>query len=373
MATAVKAGLLLAGEDLEPVRDACIWIRDGVVESIERATCPQNAMGSSSFVVLPKPANLHVHSADLLFAEYGADMSLEDLVAPPHGLKHRLLAKASREDLEEAAFRLYSDAWSMGAGLLVDFRELGGVGCVTAKRAHSRLEPGMDLIVLGRPGPGWPEACDGLGISSPLDYDSGELSRLASMFNVSMAHVAETLESRIRGDLEEAVKHGFSAVVHGVYLTREDLDMLAERGVGLILCLRSNMWHGIGVPPLVDVLESGVVFGFGTDNAAWMPPNVWEEARAFLYLARLRRVRGSAYRAVRALFVDGYRIVGHSPPVVLEGGRAEFLLFNSPGIGYARDVYMWVVKRVGPENLVARVEDGRVSRLGSRPYLAQRL
>ena len=373
MATAVKAGLLLAGVDLEPVRGACVWVRDGVVESIERSTCPQNTIGGSGFVALPKPANLHVHSADLLFAEYGADMRLEDLVAPPHGLKHRLLAKASQEELEEAAFRLYSDAWSMGTGLLVDFRELGGVGCATAKRAYSRLGPGMDLIVLGRPGPGWPEACDGLGISSPRDYDSGDLSRLTSMFRVSMAHVAETLESRIGGDLEEAIRHGFSAIVHGVYLDRKDLDMLAEKGIGLVLCLRSNMWHGIGVPPLKDVLESGVAFGFGTDNAAWMPPNVWEEARAFLYLARLRGVRDPAYRAVKALFVDGYRIVGRRPPVIVEGGRAGFLLFSSPGVEYARDVYMWVVKRVGPENLVARVENGMVSRPGSRPYLARHL
>ncbi len=366
MDAAFRAGLALVGKELEARRDTCIWVRDGVVESIESGSaCPLDYIGGSQMVAVPQPANAHVHSADYLYPEYGVDLGLEELVAPPHGLKHRLLASSSREALVDAARRFYRESWKAGVGLVVDFRELGGLGCLTAREALDGIEGGLQVLILGRPGPGWPRGCDGLGISSPLDYSESELASLAR-HRPAMAHVAETRDSRLKGDLELALRYGFDGVVHGVYLDRGDLEYMRSRGVGLVLCVRSNMWHGIGLPSLIDVIESGVSVGLGTDNASWIPPNVWEEARALLFLARLRGVRRSARWILESLLVGGYRIVGSSPRLIVEGGPARFLLFyiSHGNLGGMGDPYYWLLKRVGPDSLYARIDDGRMYRLG---------
>ncbi len=366
MITAFRVGLALAGEELEAKRNACIWVRDGVVESIESsASCPRSYTGGPSMAAVPQPANAHVHSADYIYPEYGIDLSLEELVAPPHGLKHRLLASSSREMLVDSARKFYRESWKFGVGLVADFRELGGIGCMAAKEALKELDRGLEVLILGRPGPGWPHGCDGLGISSPLDYEESELASLVE-YKPAMAHVAETRASRISGDLELALHYGFNGVVHGVYLDRGDLEYMRHHGVGLVLCVRSNMWHGIGIPPLVDIMESRVTVGIGTDNASWIPPDVWEEARTLLFLMRLRGIKRSARWILESLLVGGYRIVGSTPRLIVEGSKAKFLLFHldHPSPGDSGDPYYWLLKRIGAGTLYARIDEGSISLLG---------
>ena len=361
----VRAGLALVGPSLEPARDVCINVREGRVESIDSSsTCRGRVLGGPSTVVTPQPAVAHAHSADHAFPEYGTEMGLEELVAPPRGLKHRLLSSTGEEVLVEAIREYYTLAWRMGVGLLIDFREGGGHGCALARRALQQAPEGLQVLILGRPGPGFPHSCDGAGLPSPLDYEPGELARLASL-HPSMVHVAETPRARLAGDLELALEAGFDVLVHGTHLAPRDIDRVAEEGRGLVYCVRSNMWHGVGVPHAAYGLERLPRVAVGTDNGAWMPPDPWGEARALLLLARLQGFRGprAARRVVEALFLDPYRMVGEEPRTIVEGSPARMLVFNAEGWGLDRagDLWSGVVKRLGKENLVARIDRGEVS------------
>jgi len=361
---AVRAGLVLAGEGLEPVRDACVHVEEGVVAGVgSAASCPLNALGSPSVVLTPQPGLAHVHHA---FPEAGYDLRLPELVAPPGGLKHRLLESTPPGELVEAMREFYALAWRLGAGLLVDFREGGGDGCALAKQAASQAPEGLRVVVLGRPGPGFPGACDGVGLPSPLDYEPGELERLASM-RPSMVHVAETPAVRQAGDLELALRAGFDAVVHGTFLSPGDLEALARAGTGLVLCARSNMWHGLGAPPAYAALATeGLRVALGSDNGAWVPPNPWREAEAVLLAARAQggpAGEGLARRVLDALFTEPYRLVGERPRAIEEGRPARFLVFDAGGWGLGREASpaYWALKRLGGENLKARVDDGELS------------
>ncbi|MEB3780636.1 MAG: amidohydrolase family protein [Desulfurococcales archaeon] len=366
MRLAVRAGIGLIGRDLEVKPRLCIWIRDGVIESIEHNTCPQSSIGGDNIALTPQPANAHVHSADHLFPEYGIENRLEELVKPPYGLKHRLLSKASRGELVEATLRYYRLSWGMGIGLLVDFREMGGFGCTTAKEALKKAPPGIEVLVLGRPGVEWPRGCDGLGLSSTLDYNPDMLKALVSTHRPAMVHIAETYESRLQGDFEYSIEHGFDGIIHGVFLSREDLAMARDRGMGLVLCIRSNLWHGIGIPPIKEAFEEDLTMGLGTDNASWMPPNIWEEARALLYLSRLVGIRDPGRKILRMLFLEGYKIPGQEPRVVEEGEKAHMLLFRADNLQYTSDTRMeyWFIKRLGAENIIARIDIKHLSWLG---------
>jgi cytosine/adenosine deaminase-related metal-dependent hydrolase len=74
--------------------------------------------------------------------------------------------------------------------------------------------------------------------------------------------------------------------VHGVQMSRGDLARLAERGVTLVTCPRSNAYTGAGAPPVADFYESGVRVAIGTDSLASAPDlNVFAELRELRRLA----------------------------------------------------------------------------------------
>ncbi len=362
----VKAGLVLLGRSLETVKDACIWIKDGLIEAVtSSASCPARHIGSSNILVTPQPALAHVHSMDHAFPEYGINKDISELVAYPSGEKHVMLNALTRDKMISYTAEYYRYAWRLGVGLVVDFRELGGLGCTTAKEAHKIIPEGLSLLVLGRPGPGWPMGCDGLGISSPLDYPKDELRKLVSSVPIAATHVAETKETREQGDLEIALDTGFHVLIHGTYLDRDDIVRIFSEKKNLVLCTRSNMWHSLRVPPIDDIVKLGASFGLGTDNAAWLPPDPWGEAMTLLFAGRLKGYKEPllAKRILEGLFINGYTMYGLRPRLVEEGVKAGFLVWNieDTGLSRAEDVYVGVVKRLVSARLLARVDEGVIS------------
>lgn len=91
--------------------------------------------------------------------------------------------------------------------------------------------------------------------------------------------------------------------VHGVQLNGEEIAALAESGASLCLCPRSNHHLGVGVAPVRQLLESGVLLCLGTDGltsntdldvrneALWLREHLDVPPRA---LARLLTVNGAA-------------------------------------------------------------------------------
>ncbi len=365
---AIRAGLAFVGWELRAERDVCIWIRGGTIESLEgTAACPPNALGWSDAVVLPQPANAHIHSGDFAFPEYATDLDLLDAVAPPDGVKHRLLEKTPPKQLIEAIRIVYTQAWRSGTGLLVDFREGGGAGCLLARQALSEIPGGMEVVVLGRPGPRWPEGCDGLGLSSPLDYPAETLRKLVEASRPAMTHVAEHPEARELGDFERAIEAGFDAIVHGVYLSPDDLEVLAEKRIPLVACVRSNAWHGLGLPRIARAWKAGVKLALGTDNAGWFPPDPWREAEALALVARLQGLKNDAATlALKALFVNGYTAAGRQPRLIEEGLDAHVIVVDGGqnGIIKAIDARWAVLKRITGDRILLRVDGDTVTRLG---------
>ncbi|MEM1873485.1 MAG: amidohydrolase family protein [Acidilobaceae archaeon] len=362
---AIRVGLVLVGEELEASRDKCVFVENGVVSSISSyESCPEDSTGGRGFALVPQPGNAHVHSADHAFPEYGLELKLEELVAPPRGLKHRLLESTPEGRLVEAIAELYSLSWRTGLGLVIDFREGGGEGCRLAQLAKKKLR-GLEVLVLGRPGPGWPEFCEGLGLASPLGFSLEKLRELVSLKKPAMTHVAETVEARRGGDFELALAAGFDAIVHGTHLSREDLEVIAEKRVGLIACPRSNLWHSVGSPPIADALKAGVLLALGTDNASWSLPDIWEEARVAFYLARLQGEKSERVprEVLKAVMVNPYVMIGRKPPFIEEGSEARALLVLVEGYGVlnSHNIYAALVKRVGVFNIVARIDGSQVS------------
>ena len=66
-----------------------------------------------------------------------------------------------------------------------------------------------------------------------------------------------------------------TVLAHGVWLTAEELDLLARRHARISHCPNSNLFLGSGLFPLHRVLDAGVVVGLGTDIGAGTTPSLF--------------------------------------------------------------------------------------------------
>ena len=112
---------------------------------------------------------------------------------------------------------------------------------------------------------------------------------------------------------------------HCVDVEEDEIALLAEHGVGVAHCPRSNGILGCGVAPLRDLLAAGISVGIATDSPASTPSfDLFDELRAAVVAARARERRPDALTARVALelaTLGGARVLG------LEASSAR----SSPG------------------------------------------
>jgi cytosine/adenosine deaminase-related metal-dependent hydrolase len=136
--------------------------------------------------------------------------------------------------------------------------------------------------------------------------------------------------------------------VHGVQMTRGDLARLAERGVTLVTCPRSNAYTGAGPPPVADFYASGVRVAVGTDSLASTPDlNVFSELR------ELRRLAPSvpAGRLLDSATRQGARALGFDAEFgTIEAGKSAHLIAVSAPDGVA-DVEEYLVSGIQPDQV----------------------
>ena len=117
--------------------------------------------------------------------------------------------------------------------------------------------------------------------------------------------------------------------VHGVQLTDEELALLAGRGVTLVTCPRSNVWTGVGNPPIDRFIRSGVRLALGTDSLASAP-----DLNVFAELELMRRLAPSvpAHRLLACATVRGAEALGFADDLgqIAPGRRAELIAVRVP-------------------------------------------
>ena len=89
--TQILSGLALIGEELA-LRPVDIVIDKGRITAIEERT------RAPPIWICPAFFNAHTHLADTVAMDCGSTGDLVSMVTPPDGLKHRLLAAASRQE-----------------------------------------------------------------------------------------------------------------------------------------------------------------------------------------------------------------------------------------------------------------------------------
>jgi len=110
------SGHALVGEELT-LRPVDIIIENGIIAAIE-----ENPRAPGIWIC-PAFFNAHTHLGDTVAMDCGATGDIASLVTPPGGLKHRLLAEASRGDLLRGMHASIEGMIAGGVAGCADFRE----------------------------------------------------------------------------------------------------------------------------------------------------------------------------------------------------------------------------------------------------------
>ncbi|MFO7927523.1 MAG: amidohydrolase family protein [Halobacteriota archaeon] len=328
-------GTILAGPDYEPVEGRVI-VEGGEITAIEEAKTP------SSAIICPAFVNAHTHIGDSIAKEAGRGLSLDELVAPPDGLKHRLLAEASREELVEAMRRSLQAMIAGGTGACIEFREGGVEGVEALSAAAESLD--IDPIVMGRDEIDVLDVADGYGASGARDGEfSAERTATRERGKLFGIHAGE----RDPHDINPALDLDPDFLVHMVHAEQLHLERIEDSGTPVVVCPRSNLVTGVGVAPIANLIERTTV-GLGTDNVMLNSPSMFREME---FVSKLCDV--SAPEVLRMATAAGAEIAGLNCGVVEPGRDARLLVLDgdSDNLCGVRDPVRAVVRRAGVDDV----------------------
>ena len=118
-------------------------------------------------------------------------------------------------------------------------------------------------------------------------------------------------------------------LAHMVHVNPEEIERIAEAGVGVAHCPSSNMLLGSGIAPVVEMLRAGVKVGLAVDGSASNDhSNMIREARQAMLVARVRYGAEAmpARRALRMATMGGAQVLHREMEIgSLEPGKCADL------------------------------------------------
>jgi len=303
----IKNGLILTLDSEDRIiTDGYVTISDGIITGVghmselDPGATAKKVTDAGSGLVMPGLINAHTHAAMSCFRGLADDLPL--------------FAWLNEHIFPAEAAHVNEDLVYWGTKLSCAEMLLSGTTCVadgyfledqTARAVH---EAGLRAVlaqgVIDFPAPGVPDPKENILAAeeyihkwqrvSPLIGPSvfchspytcspetlirtKELARAnGAIFQIHAAETADEVE-QVRRD------HGTTPVrfldklgvldestlaIHCVHLDEEELDLLAERGTAVAVCLESNMKLGAGLVKLPEMIDRGVRVALGTDGPA---------------------------------------------------------------------------------------------------------
>ncbi|MCX8007212.1 MAG: amidohydrolase family protein [Coriobacteriia bacterium] len=156
--------------------------------------------------------------------------------------------------------------------------------------------------------------------------------------------------------------------VHCVHLDEGDVEVLARTSVAVAYCPRCNLKLGMGIAPLQELVDAGVLVGIGTDSpASNSTMDFFDEMRIGLLVQRGLAGEARFYpaeRFVRMATLDGARALGidHLVGSLEAGKRADVVavdLSRSHQVP-TRDPYGAIVHTANQDDVLMTMIDGSI-------------
>ncbi|MFA6225696.1 MAG: amidohydrolase [Methanoregula sp.] len=335
------SGQALLGEELT-LSPVDIIIENGHIKAIE-----ENPRAPPCWIC-PALFNAHTHLGDTIAMDCGETGDLSALVTPPHGLKHRLLAAASRNDLVRGMRASIEGMISGGVAGCADFREGGTQGVAALKEAATGLS--FSPVIFGRDGGENP--ADGLGISSTRDVQ--DVERLVKEARQQGKKIAFHAGERDSSDIDAALSFEPDLIIHATHATKRQLRQCADNQIPIAVCPRSNWTLGVTAsarkPPLRLMQALGCTLYLGTDNVMFVNPDMFSE------IAFASIIYGMDPKTLLRAAIQGSELLRESF-FIHTGARANLFMIDpsQSALHFSRDPVTSITKRVSCGHVVHNI------------------
>jgi cytosine/adenosine deaminase-related metal-dependent hydrolase len=257
-------------------------------EGVRKGTPPEKPVAKG--LILPTCINAHTHLGDsfIRFKHLKLPCNVKDLVAPPVGLKHRLLKEASEQEILEGIRRSLGEITASGTSCFCDFRESGLIGIFQLKKAMKNCD--IDTVVLSRPSQMIYEKeeldkllqnSDGIGLSSISDWEPSEIEKIAKHVRKKKKLFALHASEVVREDIDQILDLHPNLLVHMIAATKTDLDRVNNANIPIVVCPRAYMFFHLK-NNLTLMKKMGISILLGTDNAMINTPDIIQEVQVLL-------------------------------------------------------------------------------------------
>ncbi len=356
-------GTILYGDEFDPIK-GYVCIDDGIITEVgEEST-------SSDNIIAPCFVNAHTHIGDSVCKDPPIGNSdgicvqrdLDQLVRPPHGLKHRILSSTPDHVLIQYMRASIMDMLSTGTCAFADFREGGVVGVMALKEVLKGAC--IDSLILGRPASteGMLEDVlsevdrvlrngDGLGMSGADDMDMILLRQASARAKRWKRTFAIHAGEKVRTDIDDALSLEPDMLIHLTQADTADINAVADASVPVVVCPRSNFITDVGMPPVRRMLEAGITVAVGTDNVMLNSVNMFSE------MEFLSKVFGLDDRQVFKLCtLNGASTLRlDSVGSIKDDNRACIMILNgrSNNLMGVQDPLSGIVRRARPDDILS--------------------
>jgi cytosine/adenosine deaminase-related metal-dependent hydrolase len=238
-------------------------------------------------LIIPSIVNAHTHIGDSFIKGKKVDLTkdVEKLVAPPNGLKHRLLRNASKSEIIQGMKNSINEMEKIGTSHFCDFRENGVEGILNLNKALENKN--IKSITLSRPSElkydknemkELLKISDGVGLSSITDWDYQEIKKIIDYAKDKGKIVSLHASEVIREDIDVILDLKPDFLIHMIKATESDLIKVKEEDIPIVICPRSNAFFNLKVD-LKLMKRIGITLMLGTDNAMLNSPNVLVEVK----------------------------------------------------------------------------------------------
>ena len=393
---------LFFGENLDYIDKGYIIIKRGIIKRVGSGDYEGGyddpIYEGEGILACPGFINAHTHIGDSFGKDIGIDSSFETRIHPIHGIKNKILQKSERKHLINF---MRSSAISMmrnGVVVFADFREGGLQGIDQIKEATSGLS--IKSIVLGRPESYYdisrdfyknrkftPDVmklicnilnfADGLGISGANENTDSSLNQYREIIQKKSLkkyligiHASESLETekksititgksevqRIIGNLSP------NFIVHLTNASDTDIQLVAKKKIGIVVCPRANGTLGVGIPKIAKMLSHGCCIGIGTDNIMINSPDMFRELDYIWKLTRALEDKPIPAREIlKMATVNGAKILGINSGAIITGRSADMIFIdkNNLDISPMYDPHTSIVHRANPNSILNVMIDGK--------------
>jgi len=320
-----------------------------------------------NLLMVPGLINSHVHVGDSFAKEMGFNKDLIEVVAPPNGIKHKLLKQTSKEVKIKGIKKAVLEMLSNGITTFIDFRENGIEGLTLIKEALKDSQ--INYLTLGRFNNendinSVYELADGIGLVTYKHISRAMKEKLRRKKDKNNKIIACHCAENVRNDalIMDIFKDKLiDVIVHGTQFNKSNLELVNKNSLSLILCPRCNGYFGVGFPPITEILKLKIPLSLGTDNMMANNTDLFEEMRYLHGISRVmdKSVELDARELLKMITINAARNFKMDEYIgsMLEGKSANFFTIDLSEPNFyshqidSNNIYPIIVQRTKSENI----------------------